>query len=46
VLIPRDVLGFSARETGEALETTPVSVDSALQCAQQTIDERLPKQAA
>jgi RNA polymerase sigma-70 factor, ECF subfamily len=42
VLILRDVLGFSARETAEALETTPVSVDSALQRAHQTIDERLP----
>jgi RNA polymerase sigma-70 factor (ECF subfamily) len=42
VLILRDVLGFSARETAEALETTPVSVDSALQRAHRTIDERLP----
>jgi RNA polymerase sigma-70 factor (ECF subfamily) len=42
VLILRDVLGFSARETAEALETTPVSVDSALQRAHRTIDARLP----
>jgi RNA polymerase sigma-70 factor, ECF subfamily len=42
VLILRDVLGFSARETAEALETTPVSVDSALQRAHRTVDERLP----
>jgi RNA polymerase sigma-70 factor, ECF subfamily len=42
VLILRDVLGFSARETAEALETTPVSVDSALQRAHRTIDERMP----
>ncbi len=42
VLILRDVLGFSARETAEALETTSVSVDSALQRAHRTIDERMP----
>jgi RNA polymerase sigma-70 factor (ECF subfamily) len=45
VLIIRDVLGFSARETAEALETTPVSVDSALQRAHHTVDERLPEQS-
>jgi RNA polymerase sigma-70 factor (ECF subfamily) len=45
VLILRDVLGFSARETAEALETTPVSVDSALQRAHKTVDEQLPKQS-
>ena len=42
VLILRDVLGFSARETAEALETTPVSVDSALQRAHRTVAERAP----
>jgi RNA polymerase sigma-70 factor (ECF subfamily) len=42
VLILRDVLGFSARETAEALDTSPVSVDSALQRAHNTIDERVP----
>src|SRR5690349_94314 len=42
VLILRDVLGFSARETAEALDTTSVSVDSALQRAHRAIDERLP----
>ena len=42
VLILRDVLGFSARETAAALETTPVSIDSALQRAHRTIDERVP----
>jgi RNA polymerase sigma-70 factor (ECF subfamily) len=45
VLILRDVLGFSARETAAALETTPVSVDSALQRARKTVDQRLPEQS-
>jgi RNA polymerase sigma-70 factor, ECF subfamily len=44
VLILRDVLGYTARETAEALGTTPVSVDSALQRAHKTVSERLPKQ--
>jgi RNA polymerase sigma-70 factor (ECF subfamily) len=44
VLILRDVLGFSARETATALETTSVSVDSALQRAHKTVDQRLPEQ--
>jgi RNA polymerase sigma-70 factor (ECF subfamily) len=42
VLILRDVLGFSAREAAEALEATPASIDSALQRAHRTVDERLP----
>jgi RNA polymerase sigma-70 factor, ECF subfamily len=42
VLILRDVLGFSARETAETLEMTPVSVDSALQRAHKAIEERVP----
>jgi RNA polymerase sigma-70 factor (ECF subfamily) len=45
VLILRDVLGFSARETAAALETTPVSVDSALRRARKTVDQRLPEQS-
>jgi RNA polymerase sigma-70 factor (ECF subfamily) len=44
VLILRDVLGFSARETAEALDTKPTSVDSALQRAHKAVDERLPDQ--
>jgi RNA polymerase sigma-70 factor, ECF subfamily len=42
VLIMRDVLGFSARETAEALDTTPVSVNSALQRARETMARRAP----
>jgi RNA polymerase sigma-70 factor, ECF subfamily len=45
VLILRDVLGFSARETAATLEATPVSVDSALQRARKTVDQRLPEQS-
>ena len=45
VLILRDVLGFSARETADVLEATPVSIDSALQRAHKAIDDRLPKQS-
>src|ERR687896_953320 len=45
VLILRDVLGFSAREAAEMLETSPVSIDSALQRAHKTVDQRLPDQS-
>jgi RNA polymerase sigma-70 factor, ECF subfamily len=44
-LILRDVLGFSARETAETLDTTPMSIDSALQRAHKTVGQRLPEQS-
>jgi RNA polymerase sigma-70 factor (ECF subfamily) len=42
VLILRDVLGFSARDVAQSLDMAPASVDSALQRAHKTVDERLP----
>jgi RNA polymerase sigma-70 factor (ECF subfamily) len=42
VLILRDVLGFSAREVGEIIEISPAAVDSSLQRAHRTVDDRLP----
>jgi RNA polymerase sigma-70 factor (ECF subfamily) len=45
VLITREVLGYSAQEVADLLDTSVQSVNSALQRARKSVDEKLPDQS-